>query len=354
MFFSCLSLVFYRFINNTDIWLLLFVFAILFFPLFIHDGQTRWSTIIYSCLFCFSYSVFVKAFHVGCFTKYDFLKVVKFLIYAYCFVLIIQQLSVLIGIEPINLRNYDPNSPFKLNTLGAEPSWSARIVALLFYCYITVKECTLGRSYDFSENIMEDRLVWFSFLWTMLTMISGTAFIFLLLVLFKFFRIKKLFLLAPLVLVFIIGLESSNIEPYERARDTVFATLTFDEEEVIRADHSASFRIVPMIKLFNSVGLTSFEDFFGHGVDSISNTIEFNLGVVPTSFTLLGVWYEYGFIAFVIIILFSLRKCVDLTSPVSLIFWFMLVFMYGLNTQIPWLAMMLLYMTKTYTHDTKY
>lgn len=348
---ASLSLVFYRNFYKTDVALLFFIFCLFFFPSYLHENGTRWSTVIYSFLFCLSFLAFVRAFYVSNFCQKDFLWSLKLLLYAYCFVLIIQQISVVLGLPPLNLRNYSALEPFKLNSLGAEPSWSGRIMALLFYCYITVKEYTMGKAYSFKENFSEDRWVWFTFLWPMITMISGTAIVFLTIVFFKFFRFRKVLLLIPISMALIFSAEYSNFKPYERARDTLTATLTLDEEKIIQADHSASFRIVPLIILIKSVGISSFNDIFGHGIDSVSNGIDFNLGVVATSSTFVGVWYELGFITFLLFIYFSFRLCFDAKSPVSIVFWFMLVFLYGLNTQIPWLAIMLLFMTKHYSNS---
>ena len=234
------SIVFYRKVYKSDFILLLFVFCLLIFPAFAHDYHTRWSTVIYSCLFCTSFIVFIRAFHVAQFSQLDFLNTLKFLLFAYCIILFIQQISVVIGLPPLNLRNYSPETPFKLNALGAEPSWSARIMALLFYCYITVKEYFLERPYNFTENIREDRWVWLAFVWPMITMMSGTAMIFLVLVLLKFIRIKKVLLVVPLFLSLLVVAENSHFEPYERMRNTVLATLTLDTQLIVETDHSAS------------------------------------------------------------------------------------------------------------------
>lgn len=241
MALASLSIVFYRQVQKSDFLLLLFVFCLFFFPVFAHDFETRWSTVIYSCLFCMSFIAFVRAFHVAQFSQLDFLNTLRFLLYAYCIVLIIQQISVIVGLPPINLRNYNPAEPFKLNALGAEPSWSARIMALLFYCYITVKEYVLNRQYNFKENIKEDKWIWFAFLWSIITMISGTAMIFLAFVLLKFIRIKKVLSIIPLFFILFVVAESSHFEPYERMKNTTLATLTLDEQKIVEADHSASF-----------------------------------------------------------------------------------------------------------------
>lgn len=341
------SLIIYPFVTKIDAYIVLLVFCLLFFPVFAHDVPPRWSTVIYSILFGTSFLAFYRAYIVSNFTATDFLNVLRFLIFAYAVVLIIQQLSVVIGIPPLNLRNYDPAEPFKLNSLGAEPSWSGRIIALLFYCYLTVKEAELGRAYKLTVDTFSDKWGWLAFFWSMVSMISGTAIVFMVLVFLKFARAKGIISFTVILIVLISAFEAVDFTPYQRARDVAIAVTSLDESTVIQADHSASFRIVPLLVLIKSVGLSTFYDYFGHGVDSVASNLDFNLGVEQSSSTFVGFWYEFGFISFVIFMLFSLRLCVF--SFQSFVFWFMLVFMFGLNTQIPWLGIILLTITKKLT-----
>ncbi len=347
MTFSAISCFLYRFVVKSDVYLFFFIFCIFSFPVLAHDTPPRWSTVIYSLLFCLSFVAFIRAYIVSKFNVDDFIVVLKFLIIAYVVVLIIQQISVLLGITPLNIRNYNILDPFKLNSLGAEPSWSSRIIALLFYCYLTMREVKLGRAYKLSRDMLLDKWVWFAFLWSMLTMLSGTAILFLAIVFLKFARLKSILFVITFFILSIVVFESFEFEPYQRARDVAVATVTLDEQKIIEADHSASFRIVPLLVLAKSVGISSFEDYFGHGIDSVATNLDFNLGITASSSTFLGFWYEFGFIAFITFILFSFKLSVN--SLQSFIFWFFLVFMYGLNTQIPWLAIMLLYITKNLT-----
>jgi len=351
MVLSSSTLIFYRLLVLSDVFLLSFVLCLVSFTVFIHDVEPRWSTILYTCLFSFSFLAFLRAFNVSQFSHSDFISLLKFLIYAYTAVLIIQQISVLLGLTPFNLRNYDPSNPFKLNSLGAEPSWSGRIIAILFYCYLTVKERCSLTTRTFSQAFREDKIIWIAFFWSMITMISGTAIVFLGIVLLKFVKRKKLLYIIPTFFILIVIAEATSFTPYERSRDVAFATVTFDEQQIIQADQSAAFRIVPLLVLSKSVNISTFEGFFGHGVDSIERNLDFGLGTGGSASTMVALWYEYGFFSFILFIILSLRLSIDVKEPTSFVFWFMLIFLYPINTQIPWLAMILLYMTKYYSNQ---
>jgi hypothetical protein len=223
-------------------------------------------------------------------------------------------------------------------------------MGLVFYCYISVREKVLDRKYELGADFTQDKYVWLAFLWTMLTMISGTAVVFLMITLLKFVRFKSIIFISALIILSLFWADHLQYEPYERVRDVSVATMTFDERSVIEADHSASYRIVPLIALAKSVEVFSINGLFGNGVDSVRNTLDFGLidvtGHSAQAATLLGIWYEYGFISFLLFVYLSLRISIDFTNPVSFLLWFMLVFLYTLNVQIPWLALMLLYLTK--------
>lgn len=108
----------------------------IFFPLVLHPETMRWSTVLYSCMFCLYFMSFVRVLYHSPFTGEDFLKVLRGLLFAYCIVLIIQQFCVLTGLPIFNVSNYTPLDPWKLNSLMSEPSHSARIIPIMMYMYL--------------------------------------------------------------------------------------------------------------------------------------------------------------------------------------------------------------------------
>ena len=77
----------------------------------------RWSTVLYSCMFCVYFMAFARVLYSNGYDFSDFSKLLKGLIYAYCIVLIIQQFCVLTNLPIFNLSNYDIREPWKLNSL---------------------------------------------------------------------------------------------------------------------------------------------------------------------------------------------------------------------------------------------
>lgn len=353
MVVSPLLLLKYKKFYWSEIWLLLFIASIIMLPLLNQPASVRWSTVMYSIMFGVTFIAYNRLLYRHKFSIESYQKVLMYLIYAYFIVLLIQQICVLTGLPLFNGNGYNPaDDKWKLNSLSAEPSHSARIMAFLMYCYITIKEVVSKNKYNFQVNIKDDKWVWSSFLWTMLTMGSGTAFVFIPIVLLKFMRFKTLLPLMIIVSISLFLIAILGINVFERTVKVLIATLTFDVDKIIEADHSASLRIVPMIVLYKMIDLTSLNGWFGHGIDFVSGFLSQIIPGIPEGYTGGGMFLiliEYGFIPFTLFLFFSLSNSFNKGDYLSIVFWFMLVFMYSVNSQIVWLCIILLFTNKYYT-----
>lgn len=96
--------------------------------------------------------------------------------------MILQQIAILVGLRSfwfINLDNQFFLDIDKLPSLTLEPSHTARILTVAMLCYLRCIEIDNGgiRPTLFALFDKEHRLVIILFLWAMLTMGSGTAFV---------------------------------------------------------------------------------------------------------------------------------------------------------------------------------
>ena len=340
-----------RSISVEDILLILFILSIIFSPLINHPETMRWSTVIYSCMFIISFITYKHLLYKDVFGIEDFEKLIRYLIYAYTLVLIIQQLCVLLGLPIFNLSNYNPAEPWKLNSLTSEPSHSARIMGLLMFSFVLMKQIILDRKYSLSIDIKNDRIVWISFFWTMLTMNSGTAFLFLLIIFSMFLSIRNLLgLIISFILVsFIVSI--FNITAFDRTFKIIEAILTSDINKIIIADPSASVRIIPLILLSQLVNVTSLNDWFGYGIDHVSTILSslVYIGGMPDGWSgggMLLIWVEYGFLSFLLFSFVSFKLIFEKGNLLTIVFWFFLIFLYGINSQIVWITIILLFTTK--------
>ena len=143
-------------------------------------------------------------------------------------VLVIQQICVLTGLPILNVSNYNPETPWKLNSLMSEPEHSGRMMAILMYSYLTIKENVTRKVLILKEEWRDDKGVWIAFLWSMITMMSAGAYLFLLIVLFKFFNRKTLFSLLILLSIIIVIVRIFEIDSFMRTYRLAVATFSFD------------------------------------------------------------------------------------------------------------------------------
>ena len=233
-------------LDKIDIILLACFLLMLIGPYFTNIESYRISTILYSIMFGFLFITYKQILYHSFFTIENFIKLIKYIIYAYLIVLIIQQFCVLTGLPIFNISNYSPAEPFKLNSLSAEPSHTVRIVALLMFTYIILTEIMKDTKYSFLEELRNDKLLWFAFLWIMLTSGSATGFLFLAIIFMKFLQIRNIVFLFILTVLGIILLLNLNITSFQRTFDFTQAVLTLDIYEMMSVDHSASMRIAPL------------------------------------------------------------------------------------------------------------
>lgn len=341
---------------KSDILLLLFMLSIVLIPLINQPESLRWSTIIYTMMFGFTFIAYKQLLHKEVFNIEDYKNLLMYLIYAYFFVLLVQQFCVAVGLPIFNISNYDTSEPWKLNSLAAEPSHSARIVALLMYCYIYIKELIEQRPYNFRIDFKNDKWIWLAFLWTMLTMGSGTAFLFIALILLKFVKFKNVVALFFIFGIVIAIVNILSITSFERTFKVIMAVLTLDEKMILIADHSAAVRILPMIILAKMVNFTTLNGWFGYGIDFVSSFMSYQVPGVPKGFSggaMFQFWIEYGFVPFFLFIIFSIYNSIAKSDYLTIILWVMLVFLSSINSQMLWLTLVLLLTNKYFYKKIK-
>lgn len=336
-------------IEKIDILFFLMFLIMLLVPYIVNTETYRISTVLYSGLFGFLFITYKQLLNNSDFTIDTYLKLIKFIIYAYFIVLLIQQFCVLTGLPIFNISNYEQANPWKLNSLSAEPSHTGRIVPLLMFSYIVIKEFIENRKYSLSLDFTNDKYLWFAFSWIIFTSGSATAYLFFILIFFKFLSLKNSIYLCILILLLIGVINFFEINSYQRTLDFFMAVLTLDINKMMAVDHSASIRIAPLVVVFNNITATNINGLFGNGIDTTSNLISKYIYGIPDDLVGGGtfqLWYEYGFIVFILFIIYTFFSIYDKNNNTNILFWFLLVFIAGINSQMVWLCMVLLYTNK--------
>lgn len=346
MFLSPIIIIAYNQYQKFDVWILLTAASLTLGPVILHPESLRWTTILYSWMFMLTFMGYNRLLSTDVFSAFEFYKLLRLLILAYFFTLLIQQVCILLDLPIFNLSNYNPAEPWKLNSLSAEPSHSARIVALLMFCYLSMSELKLKRKYKLSEDLLNDKWVWFAFFWTMITMGSSTAFFFIPIVLLKVISKKNIVPLFVLLIVLFVLFDQVGFTSIDRTLAFSRATLTLDPEKIIEVDHSASFRVVPFLTLLSFLNFSDLNGVLGHGVDTVSTFMYKYMpggGDKVSGGGFFLVWYEYGFLSFILLLIASLKISINRKDYFTYVFWFLLVVINVINSQISWLCLILLY-----------
>ncbi len=266
-----------------------------------HENM-RFSTIGYLGMFVVSYIVFYHLVYSTSLVLGNFSSLLKSLITAYGIVLILQQIAMLLNIHYFPFLNLDNQfflSLTKLPSLSLEPSHSARLLSVMMLGYIRCIE--IDREQRVTLELLfnkEHRTVTILFLWSMLSMGSGTAFIGLGLLSIYFIQRKTLIYIIPLfAFLFYLG-QAMELTQMERAIRVAQVAVSGDVKAVQKEDGSAASRIIPIINTV-SMDLTQKETWLGKGTASYEHALN---GWKRTT-DKIAVVDQYGLIAFIVSIM---------------------------------------------------
>ncbi|MGO5088070.1 hypothetical protein ACTQ43_00840 [Segatella copri] len=314
------------------------IYWVVCYTLSLLKGEMRFSTLgflgMYLILYINYYSFIVK----GTFTLEYFTKVLKYLIIAYAVVLIGQQMCVLVGLRNMPLLNL-PNQSFlsitKLPSLTLEPSHSARILTFTMFGYLRCMEIMKGKRISLQEWFSpKQRIVTFSFLWSMLMMGSGTAFVGMGVLSLYFITRKTVIYIIPLIIgMFMLG-QSMELKQMDRAVALAEAASTGSAEEAMAADGSGATRIIPVMNVFTKTDVTQLETWIG------KKSMEKDKYWWKRTDT--KIYDQYGLIAFIISLVF-IYSCVirHFFSIETLLYLILLGFTLG-NIYYAWGCLMIM------------
>lgn len=281
-------------LSKAFVWGGLYFVAILFSGLF-NLESFRVSTVGYLLMFIAMFILYYNlVYHERVFTLDFFIKLLKNLILAYAICLVIQQAFIIVGIRyfpPINLLQYLDRG-IGANSLVQEPSVTARMLTVAFLSLLRMYEVKWGKENVNIKAIYADaKWVVLGFLWSMLTMGSGTAFVCLAVLSLYFIKRQYALTVVPLLVILYFSIPYINFEPLQRARVTLEATLTMDADVVRQADGSASARVVPLLNTLTELDLLDSDTWLGHGVDAGNSRM--------TMATVGGI-AEYGLLSYIL------------------------------------------------------
>jgi hypothetical protein len=290
-------------ISKPVILLFIYLFFV-FLAAILHLESFRWSTLLYLCSFVMMYNTFYNLVVLEhAFSLDYYMKFLKGFLLAFVIVLLIQQIFIIAGVRNFPLINLTQflDRGIGANSLSLEPSVSARMMTALFLSLLRMYEIKLGKPVSIRYLYTDAKWVLLGFLWSMLTMGSGTAFVALGILSLYFIKRQYAFTIVPILILFYISIPYINYKPLNRAVMTIEATLTMDADIVRKTDGSAAYRIAPMLNTINNLDLTKSEAWFGTGIDS---------GKKDMKNSMMGGITDYGFMAYIVGLIFVFSCCI--------------------------------------------
>lgn len=263
-----------------------------------HPESFRWSTYIYTILLVLTYVSFYNLVFIERVFKIDhFINICKWFMMLYFVVCIVQQVLTLAGIGYFPLFNMMTNlgRGIGCQSLSMEPSTFGRFMLVFYYAYIKCQEYKRDEGPFTLRELFEGEHKWVTirFLWMMLTMGSGTAFVCLILLSLYFVRWHNWYYMIPTLIICYSLIQASGIEALDRATSTIEATATLDKETVRETDGSASVRIAPLLNSLTA-DFSKKETWFGYGIDA---------GIYDKHNR--TIFHDYGFIYYIITLILS-------------------------------------------------
>ncbi len=345
MFFSACSIINKQKFFKTELTLYVFLIFLWVFPLLSNSSSFRFSTVMFTTLYVVSYIAYMKSLNRGFFSLEKYIFFLRAVIIAYFCMLVIQQLCVLFDFPVLNANNYSPHNAWKLNALSAEPSHSARIIGVLMYSHLIMTELVNGKKFTLINYVMKDKLLMLSFLWSSLTMGSGTAFLMLALLILRLFHLKDIWLMILLIGIGGVVVSNLDMQAFERFTNFATAVMSLNNEKMILADHSASVRVVPFIIAADKLNIFSLSGIIGNGIDFTKSFMSIEFPGVKDDFTgggLLSFALEFGWPLCLIFLYVTFKQMVINTEPLTFVFWFIFIAISGINEPLLWFSLFLL------------
>lgn len=313
----------------------------------LYPERFRWSSILYMLLFILSYISYYNALYKGIFTRENAIKLIRGLLIAYFVTLIIQQgFALVFGMRifwPLNLTGAEG----KPNMLALEVSHAARYLTVFFVCLARLYELEEHKILTLRDFFHKDKYSLLMFLYAMITMGSGTAFVGLPIALSYFIPRRNVLLMLGSVAIVLFFVNSIEFEPMERAKAVLEASMSGDIDVIGEADGSALYRVAPMYNTIFGLDLTTASGWFGSGMDTATEA-----GITESEHMIGGI-ADYGFLSYLIALVLLYSTSIKRVFSIETAIFIILLSANISNGAYIWLSFMLFATTRYFKEKLK-
>ncbi len=339
------------FLSKGFFWGILYISSISIVA-FLHS-YIRFSTIGFLAMYIFTSIVFYNLVYANAFTLEYFIKLLKYIIFAYTICLICQQMFILIGIKfmpLINLNHQHFLSIDKLPSLSVEPSHTARILTAVMFGYLKCSEYKQGTSIKIRQLFSTDhKWVTIAFFWTMLTMGSGTAFVGIGILSLYFINWKNAIYIVPLFLTLFTILIQVENKQLNRVVNLAEAITTNNIQSIKSSEGSGASRIVPIINTFTTLDLSNKKTWIGIG----TTTIEHNTTGWRRNDTIISSIEQYGLLTYLLSLVLIFQCFIRKILSIETLFFILLLGCSLISIYYVWGILMLFTTIKYFEQNQK-
>lgn len=318
------------------------------------------TSFIYSTFFIFTFIQYKHIINKKHLSINLYFKVIKYIIIAYGLVLVIQQVSRILGLPILNgLDFYTKN--YRYNSLSNEPSHTSIIILALMVAYMYTKEIITKEKYTFKYVYKKDKLIWFIYLYILCTSGSATAFLVIPITFLFFVNLKNLIIFSILGGILVtLAVAYIDIPAFIRIRELVPILFSLDPEMISLVDQSASARINPILYYLQDFEISSIDTWFGKGCDYaepmlmdriVGENNEFKTGaggVFPILF------YDYGLISGICFLICLFKYTYSKHQPFFIVIWLAFFYSATFNSYLQWIYITLAYTTIYFYKKSRY
>lgn len=307
-----------------------------------HYENMKFSSYAYTVLFITLYISFQRLLYKNSLSWQQYTGLLKIVIYSFFIVLLIQQFCYLTHLPIINAMKRNENWGFRFNSLALEPAHAAKILLLAFYSYVLMMKYKWKHEYTLAKLIRESKFICIAFLYSILTMGSVTALLFLPLILIPLVRIRYVIFSALFVCLLVIWGIQWELEEVKRLKTFLVALASMNLENVIHADGSAAARVAPYMICIQDFNIFSKDLWFGHGtgytVNYFNDIINSHRNYIPEETELGGLFVttliNYGVLTLLSLLYMLKAVCFKKIFSYSFLLWIFLLSDMGFNTYI--------------------
>lgn len=305
----------------------------------------------YSVAFCCCFLLYKHLVQSGKFSILNLLKLIKFLIYAYGIVIILQQIARVTGMPIINgLSAY--TDYYRFNSLSNEPSHTSRILLVLMISYMYIVTNMRGQKYGLKDIWIKDKMLWGAYLYTLLTSGSATAFLVIPVTFLYFLRMRNIIWIGGgLMVLIIIAINYVTIPAFLRIKELMNIVFLLDPELISLIDLSAAARINPPLYYVEDFSVHSLRTWLGWGYGYAEPMLIERVLGHPTLFTggaggvFPVMFYNYGLLSGCAFLFCLFYYTYNKKYPFFIIIWFLFFFATTFNSYMQWLYFCLAYST---------